>query len=198
MTCRLPSLAQIRACLHFATSSSYRSNSPVWLRQSTPCSLEWVKVIPLSFRGFSSRCLWRWRGVRLASQGIVLRTMLVIGNRAPAGGRWRQSIFPYRRTSSSKRNLTGARAAKAQTGTRPLDVNQARSGSSEIRSWLAALVLQMVPRPQARPIKRLGLSEGAALGVGQVGQLLRPGLQVSPEQRCSKHHEHRDDADGNE
>ena len=79
---------------------------------------------------------------------------------------------------------------KAQTGTRPLDVNQARSDPSEMRGRLAGLVLRMV-RPEGS-----ALSEGAAPVVGRVGQLLRPGLQISPEQHRSEHHEHRDDADG--
>jgi hypothetical protein len=57
-----------------AMSSSYRSNSRVWLRL---CSLEWVNVTPLSFRDFDSRFLWRSRGVRPASQGIVLRNRRV-------------------------------------------------------------------------------------------------------------------------
>ena len=58
---------------------------------------------------------------------------------------------------------------------------------------LAALVMQTVPRPGG-----FALSEGAALGGGRVGQLLRPGLQITPEQHRSKHHKHRNDADGNE
>ena len=42
------------------------------------------------------------------------------------------------------------------------------------------------------------LSEGAALAVGRVGHVLGAGLQVTPVQRRTKHHEHRNDADGNE
>ena len=82
---------------------------------------------------------------------------------------------------------------KAQSGTRALDVNQARSGSSETRSWLAGLFPADGP-PHAGSAR----SEGASLGVGRIGQLLRPGLQVTPEQHRGKHDEHCDDADGDE
>ena len=43
---------------------------------------------------------------------------------------------------------------KAQTGTRALDVNQARSGSSETRSWLAGLFPADGPAPRARPYQK--------------------------------------------
>lgn len=66
------------------------------------------------------------------------------------------------------------------------------SGFVRVAAGQPELVPQMVP-PWGS-----ALSEGAALCVGRVGQVLRPGLQVTPEQHRTKHHEHRNDADGNE
>src|SRR5829696_8400520 len=47
-----------------------------------------------------------------------------------------------------------ARANQSATGIRPLDMNQARSGSSENRSWLAEPVLRIVPAPTRPPYQK--------------------------------------------
>jgi hypothetical protein len=90
------------------------------------------------------------------------------------------------------------------------DQNETSQEHAQAKRRQASGVLMCIKRDRVRqscsrtcPADNLApgvspLSESAALGVGRIGQLLRPGLQVTPEQHCSKHHEHRNDADGNE
>jgi len=95
------------------------------------------------------------------------------------------------------------RAIKGQGGARRLDASQA----ALLNRWVSA---QESTAALVSGDGRFGgnyetasdggsaSSESATLGGGGAGQLLRPGLQISPVQRPSKAHEHRNDEDGNE